>query len=112
MGGDGGKDEVAGDLEAWGAPADLVEAERTRPVEVIGIWAENRTPWLLWVDVQTQWRSGWEGMATGLDYAGVMAVARWMGIEPAPDLFADLRAMETATLRALMARREREKPRK
>jgi hypothetical protein len=112
LGAGGGEDEVAADLAALGAPAEVIEAERAAPAEVVEVWEESREPWLLWVDVQTQWRSGWEGMITGLDYAGVMAVCRWKRIKTTPDLFADLRVMEAATLEALAERRDRDRDRR
>lgn len=47
----------------------------------------------------TQWRrAGMAGIATGLDYPGVEAAARMMGIAVTPRLFRDLQTMEAAAL--------------
>jgi hypothetical protein len=37
------------------------------------LWPCNVPTWLHWQEVQTQWRVGGMGGATGLDYAGVRA---------------------------------------
>lgn len=70
------------------------------PVEVY-LWPDNVTAWQCWCAVQTQWRVGMAG-ATGLDYAAVEALLRINGIrgDQRRELFADLRIMEGATLRA------------
>jgi len=54
----------------------------------------------LWSAVQTQWRVGMGG-PTGLDYAGVEAVLRVLGVrgEQRRERFALLQAMERAALR-------------
>ena len=51
------------------AQADAPEPERT----FVWLWPCNVAAWNHWVEVQTQWRSGGMGGATGLDYAGVLA---------------------------------------
>lgn len=37
------------------------------------LWPDNVAAWQAWISVQTQWRVGGMGGATGLDYAGVRA---------------------------------------
>ena len=50
----------------------------------------------------TQWRrGGMTGVATGLDYAGVEATARALGIAWSRDLLEKLRTMESAALEAM-----------
>lgn len=50
--------------------------------------------------LQTQWRTSAAGY-TGMDYAGVAAFLRLARVKSTPQLFADIQAMETATLQAL-----------
>jgi hypothetical protein len=40
-------------------------------------------------------------MMVGLDYAAVLVVAGWLGLEPGPGLLADLAIMEAAALTEL-----------
>lgn len=46
---------------------------------VVYLWPCNVKVWALWQQVQTQWRVG-VGGATGLDYAGVQAHLRAIGL--------------------------------
>lgn len=67
------------------------------------LWPCNAPLWLLWQDLQTQWRVGGMGTPTGLDYASVRAYLD--DTEPPPDctraqVWAALRACERATLDA------------
>ena len=64
--------------------------------------------WHAWLGVQTQWRTGMAG-ATGLDYAGVRA---WLdmselGRSDRRSVFADLVAMERATLEVWSEQRQK-----
>lgn len=69
--------------------------------EPFHLWRQNVQAWDLFMAVQTQWRIGMGGRE-GLDYHGVEVVMQRSGIaEPARDrLFADLRVMERAALKA------------
>ena len=69
------------------------------PQEVAYLWPCNVTAWHCWCELQTQWRTGMGG-PTGLDYAGVRAYLDEMG-HTGPDrvdIFAGIRAAESATL--------------
>lgn len=64
------------------------------------LWPCNFCVWKLWLDVQTQWRSGMAGR-TGLDYAGVRVVVdRRMPRRQRGEAFDALCSMERAALRA------------
>ena len=76
--------------------------------EVVWLWPENERAWRLWLQVQTQWRVGFDGK-TGLDYAGVRAC---MELRRIPrrlrgQLFQQIHAMELAALGVWRDARER-----
>lgn len=64
------------------------------------LWPCNVPTWGHWAQVQTQWRTGGMGGATGLDYAGVRAYMDEAGLqgEERKDTFAGIRAAERGTL--------------
>lgn len=68
------------------------------------LWPDHLPAFEAWAMVQTQWRyAGMQGLATGLDYAGVWVAirARWPGASGRQRLvFADLQLMERAALDA------------
>jgi hypothetical protein len=53
----------------------------------------------LFLGVQTQWRAGFGG-ATGLDYAGVEAAARLLGVAIDRDVFQGVQVLEMSYLEA------------
>ena len=53
---------------------------------------------MLFMNAQTQWRIGMNGV-TGLDYAGVAAMARSMRQRVTPQIFSDIQLMEREALR-------------
>lgn len=69
-----------------------------------GLWAEHRAAFAAFLAVSTQWRvvAGRAGLIfTGLDYAGADAGLTRAGIEVTPQIWADLRVIETGALAAL-----------
>lgn len=86
-------------LAAFGLVA--IDADQRSDDDAFVLWPENVPAVQLWLDAATQWRVGMAG-ATGLDYAAVEALLRINGIrgDQRRELFADLRIMEGATLRA------------
>ena len=68
--------------------------------EVVYLWPDNLRAWQCWCGVQTQWRTGGMGGATGLDYAGVRAYLDEQGPqgEERKDIFSGIRAAERGTL--------------
>jgi hypothetical protein len=46
------------------------------------LWPCNIGAWNHWLALQTQWRTGGAGGATGLDYAGVRAYLDECGLQP------------------------------
>lgn len=74
-----------------------------KPANEIGyLWPCNVSTWEHWGAVQSQWRYGGMGNATGLDYAGVRAYLDECGLqgEERKDTFSGIRAAEVATLQA------------
>lgn len=61
----------------------------------------------LYLAAQTQWRYSGMGQPTGLDYAGVEALARLRGEPLDPETFALLQVAERAALAAMGERAER-----
>ena len=64
------------------------------------LWPCNVPTWLHWQEVQTQWRVGGMGGATGLDYAGVRASLddQDLPADDRKDIFKGIRAAERGTL--------------
>lgn len=98
---------MAADLAAFGADAETIErwtqglqGRRARPLELL---PECVPAVELFLACETQWqRAGMSGIPTGLDYAGVAAVAAMLGRRVGRGLFADLRTMENAALAAFL----------
>lgn len=101
-------DPVAEALAVFGLQ-QLEEPKRARP-GVAGrdrkfyLWTCHEAVFQLWCDVQTQWRYRSAGMGgavpCGLDYAGVDAARRGLGISRAAyaDMFPALQIMERAAI--------------
>lgn len=69
---------------------------------------ENWDAMRLFLAMETQWRrAGMTGVATGLDYAVLPAVAGFNGLTLNADLFARLRIIEGAALKAMAERAPR-----
>ena len=75
----------------------LPEPEREADFEV---WPKNEEAVLLFLRVQTQWRTSMAGV-TGLDYASVVATAKLYSIEDLPSVFEDLQVMEITAMNLL-----------
>jgi hypothetical protein len=84
------------------APVAAVCADDETQADVAYLWPCNVKTWAYWQAVQTQWRVGGMGGATGLDYAGVRAYLDETGVKSKQrkQIFEGIRAAETATLRA------------
>ncbi len=72
------------------------------PAEEAYLWPCNVKTWAHWQAVQTQWRTGGMGGATGLDYTSVLAYLRDTGMKgkQRKQTFECICAAENATLRA------------
>ncbi|MGK9234772.1 DUF1799 domain-containing protein [Inquilinus limosus] len=104
-------------MRRFGASEAQIEAARKRlGLLSIGasvrIWPENWPAICAWPAVCTQWRTesvpGGLGpgrlVYVGLDYGAAIASAKAAGIDLTPELWADLRVMEAAALKALNSR--------
>jgi hypothetical protein len=74
--------------------------DRCEPCPEVAVFPENVPAVDLFLDVQTQWRVGLGG-AIGLDYVGVEAAARLLGVPLGRDLFERLQVLEMSYLGAL-----------
>lgn len=89
-------------LIAWGVDAALADSVRQdartrllRPVELHPAWAAGAD---LFLACATQWRRTDMGIATGLDYGAVAAVAGALALPFDAAILADLQAMEAEAL--------------
>ncbi|WP_367400913.1 DUF1799 domain-containing protein [Bilophila wadsworthia] len=71
------------------------------------LWPELAPLASLWLDVQGQWRTGWNG-PTGMDWQGVRTVAKWIGLSLTSNDFYRLSALERDTLQELAERKRDE----
>lgn len=66
----------------------------------IEVWPENWTAVTVLLDMQTQWNIGMGG-PVGLRYEALPVVLAARGIESSPDLFGQIRILESAALGAM-----------
>jgi hypothetical protein len=88
------------DLKSFGADAAQIEKALGPKEEHFEIWPDNWPAWQAFVSVQTQWSTGFGG-PTGLDYSRVKAGLEMAGIEMTKEMFAHLRIIEAAALKAM-----------
>lgn len=81
---------------AWG----FDDADFERPP--VAVWPENRQAVIVFMAMQTQWRTGMNGY-TGLDYSALPEVWRVTGTRRTQrkDVFMNLRIIELAALAAM-----------
>lgn len=65
------------------------------PAQDYEVWPENHEAFLLFMDMQTQWRTGMSG-PTGLDYNALFTLMTLKNLSI--DLLDDIRIMESAAL--------------
>jgi hypothetical protein len=106
---------LADELEAFGAPPEVVEAERRAAKadrsQIIEIWPENLPPFRLFLALSTQWRNGPTGPA-GLDYGVIKTTARMEGLAANTETFQGVRLCEAEALAVWVEQRNRERRRK
>lgn len=98
-------EDIVQQYRLWGVPEeDIDEAVRSDDRTTSILWPENVEPLRLFLSVQSQWRivAGFgRAFWAGLDYPGVEAAARMMGLRMTPRLFDDLQVMETEARRLI-----------
>ncbi|HBO3481396.1 TPA: DUF1799 domain-containing protein [Pseudomonas aeruginosa] len=84
------------------SPDDFDESD-----EQMELWPCNWTAFIVFEAMSTQWRAGMCG-ATGLDYTALPVVMQMCGVaaDEQPAVFADIRVMEDAALKAFREQRE------
>lgn len=98
--------DVAAQAAALGLPPEMAamlaaSAAASAPA-AFEVMPENWDAMRLFLAMETQWRrAGMTGVATGLDYAVLPAVAGFHGLTLDADLFARLRILEGAALAAM-----------
>lgn len=96
-----GSDETQADLEAWGAPQDVMEQfAEAQPDTDFEVYQENWQTVLLFLQVQSQWRMGMNG-PVGLDYSAVQLICSINKQALTPELMEGLQIMEMAALAAM-----------
>ncbi|RZS80655.1 DUF1799 domain-containing protein [Pigmentiphaga kullae] len=85
-------------MQAAGAGVDDIRAYLKRPN--VDIWPDNAIAYAVFCAMDTQWRVGGMGRASGLDYAALPFVMRQLGVPRAEwtDIFDAVRVMERAAL--------------
>lgn len=70
------------------------------PVEDVMVWDINWDAFRVFNELNTQWRIGGMGSATGLDYNVIPTVGKMLGLKKKQinDMFPDLRVMENEAL--------------
>lgn len=94
--------------EALAAFGLVIEGDEPQGPEPFFLWPENLPTWHLWLDVQTQWRSAFDG-PTGLDYTGVRTFMEMRRVRRPRQQFELLVVMERAALTAWAEQRENDK---
>lgn len=79
--------------------AALVNTAPPEPDPVFGVWPENWDVLRVFLAMATQWRfAGMAGVPSGLDYAALPSVLRFLRLRPDEALFERLRVMEAEAL--------------
>jgi Phage related hypothetical protein (DUF1799) len=103
-------DDSAADLAALGVSAEQIALMQAametddapdEPEEDFDVEPDNWDAVRVFLACDTQWRVGPMGVVLGLDYAGMEAAMRMMGMPCTPALFAQLRTLEIGALNAL-----------
>jgi hypothetical protein len=100
-------------MRAMGAsPEELAQwaarAERNAKESGFPVLPENLDAVRLFCAASTQWRrAGMGGVPLGLEYPGLEAASRMMGVAMTPELFESVRVMEFAALEVLIERHNR-----
>lgn len=100
-------DDAIADARRWGIDPELLGETELHD----GVWPENEDAVQAFLAVSTQWRFAGGGMggvmAVGLDYQSARAGLDLAGISVTPELWAQLRVIETAARGALNERFKR-----
>lgn len=92
--GDGGvNDDLLDDLAAYGADASALP-ERFRKRPTYEVWPEHEDAVLMFLRVQTQWRTTSSGVM-GLDYGVVLQMFDLYAVEKRQQVMEDLQVMES-----------------
>lgn len=102
---------MADELEAAGAPPELVAAEREAVGRadadaVVEVWRECWPALNLFMACATQWRTTMQGRI-GLDYLAMDWVARRLDLEVGAELLGDVQELEAAALECWSEQQER-----
>lgn len=100
----GVKDEVADDLAAFGAPAELVAREQTPVNPPCEVYEENWPIVEMFLRLQTQWVLAPMGGIFGLNYQSVEFAFKIYGIEDRRRFLEGLQVMEFEVKRVLSER--------
>lgn len=89
------KAPTAAELQHWG-----LTREEASSHALFDVWPDNWSSTLVFADLSTQWRSGFNG-PIGLDYSAIPFVLRMKRIarDKWPEIFEDIVVMEDETLK-------------
>jgi hypothetical protein len=92
--GDGGaNDDLLADLAAYGADVSCLPESMITP-QTFEVWPEHEPVVTLFLQVQTQWRTGSAGVV-GLDYGVALQMMDLYAVENRRQVLEDLQVMET-----------------
>lgn len=97
--------EIEADMAFFPAPDEVRQRVLLEVVD-FEVWPENWDALELFLRLQTQWKTGAMGGIFGLDYAGLEAVMRMLGIEQKEEMFAKIQVMEFAALPVLNKKKD------
>lgn len=99
--------EAHKDLEAFGAPKELIEklAEESKPKD-FEIWPENWKAVEVFMRLHTQWKYGAMGGVIGLDYSSLPFIFEMLEVDNKKETFQSIQIMENAALEVLNEKRD------
>jgi hypothetical protein len=100
------KDDSAGDLAAFGAPAEIVSQLEAKAGDgSCEVWGENAETFGMFLKLQTQWNVV-QGGFIGLNYQSVEFLVKIHNISDPASFMDELQAMEMAALSVLNKRKD------
>ena len=99
--------EAHTDLEAFGAPPEIVELARAQNTQkTFEVWPENWQTLEIFTRMMTQWKSGPMGGFIGMDYSALPFMFKLYLVEDQKECFESIQVMELAALEVFNEKRD------